>query len=183
MLPWADMLYFNGGTIDFEKAIVLTWTSQCISMNKQVHWGGRNASLDLIICARRECWLKICYSQGVVCHFFLRAQGLVVCGNGWILSSRRFREEHKVFLVLSRWRWISTASRAECTEVIVFIVRDHLCVSQKHLAQEVILFHADFTKDTKFCLSCHAGAGLARLRVRSAQRLLCVYSQRPFVRH
>ena len=34
MLPWADMLYFNGGTIDIEKAIVLTWTSQCISMNK-----------------------------------------------------------------------------------------------------------------------------------------------------
>ena len=34
MAPWADMLYFNGGTIDFEKAIVLTWTSQCISMNK-----------------------------------------------------------------------------------------------------------------------------------------------------
>ena len=34
MAPWADMRYFNGGTIDFEKAIVLTWTSQCISMNK-----------------------------------------------------------------------------------------------------------------------------------------------------
>ena len=73
MLPWADMLYFNGGTIDFEKAIVLTWTSQCISMGWRVHWGGRNASLDSSICARKECRLKLCYSQGVVCHFFLRA--------------------------------------------------------------------------------------------------------------
>ena len=44
------------------------------------------------------------------------------------------------------------------------------------LLTDILLSHADFTKNTKFSLSSHAGAGVARLRVRSAQRLMCVYS-------